>query len=117
VSCDRIQLKQVVLNLLLNAMEAVADTASENRRVTVRTEKTGETVHVSVQDAGPGLGNGREDLVFEPFYTTKTTGMGMGLSIARSIIRAHDGVIAATNNPSGGSTFRFELPLTVEKPQ
>jgi C4-dicarboxylate-specific signal transduction histidine kinase len=110
---DRVQLQQVVLNLLLNAMEAVADGAPEHRTIVVRTERTPAAVHVSVQDAGPGLREGTNELVFEPFYTTKPTGMGMGLSIVRSIIRMHDGVVSATNNPTRGATFRCTLPFAV----
>jgi len=71
-------------------------------------------VQVSVQDSGPGLHAGTEHLVFEPFYSSKTAGMGMGLSIARSIIGAHGGTIWATNNPSRGATFHFTLPLAGE---
>jgi C4-dicarboxylate-specific signal transduction histidine kinase len=107
---DRIQLQQVVLNLLMNAMEAVAGGAAADRSVVVRTARTASTVEVSVRDAGPGLRADASELVFDPFYTTKPNGMGMGLSIVRSIIRAHDGAISATNNPTGGATFHFELP-------
>ena len=111
VSGDRIQLQQVVLNLLLNAMEAVAESGAADRTILVRTAKSAETVCVAVCDAGPGIRDGANELIFEPFYTTKPAGMGMGLSIVRSILRAHDGAIAATNNPGGGSTFAFTLPL------
>jgi signal transduction histidine kinase len=67
-------------------------------------------VIVSVEDAGPGLGADAEEQVFDPFYTTKREGMGMGLPIARSIINAHGGAIWAMNNPTGGATFHFTLP-------
>jgi signal transduction histidine kinase len=107
---DRIQLQQVVVNLVLNAMEAVAESAASDRRVVVRTFKAGGRVHASVRDAGPGLRAAASELVFEPFYTTKATGMGMGLSIVRSILRMHDGAITAANNPTGGATFAFDLP-------
>jgi len=108
---DRIQLQQVVLNLLLNAMEAMAECAGGDRTVTVRTRNTeAKTVHVSVQDTGPGLRDDTQELIFEPFYTTKSDGMGMGLSISRSIIEAHGGVIWVTNNPTRGATFHFTLP-------
>jgi signal transduction histidine kinase len=66
---------------------------------------------VDVQDTGRGLLEGLQELVFQPFYTTKPTGMGMGLSIARSIVDAHGGSIRATRNPGGGATFRVTLPL------
>jgi signal transduction histidine kinase len=112
VKGDRVQLQQVVLNLLLNGMEAMADGAEAERPLVIRTERTeARTVRVSVQDAGPGLREGIQDLVFEPFYTTKPTGMGMGLSIARSIIEAHNGVIWAQNDPTRGAVFSFDLPL------
>jgi two-component system sensor kinase FixL len=108
---DRVQLQQVVLNLLLNAMEAMAECVGGDRTVTVRTRSTAaQTVHVSVQATGPGLRDGTQELVLEPFYTTKPTGMGMGLSISRSIIEAHGGVIWVANNPTGGATFHFTLP-------
>jgi signal transduction histidine kinase len=63
-----------------------------------------------VRDGGPGLRDGTHEVVFDPFFTTKPSGMGMGLAIVRSIIRLHDGSVSATNNPTGGATFRFELP-------
>ena len=107
---DRIELQQVMLNLLLNAMEAVAESAASDRRVAVRTSKEEGLAHVAIRDAGPGLRAGTHELVFDPFYTTKPTGMGMGLSIVRSIIRLHDGSISAVDNPTGGATFRFALP-------
>jgi signal transduction histidine kinase/integral membrane sensor domain MASE1 len=109
VNGDRVQLQQVMLNLLLNAIDAVADGADSDRTIVVRTESQ-ESVHVSVHDAGHGLGPGTHDLVFEAFFTTKSGGMGMGLAIAKSIIEAHGGLIWATDNPSGGATFHFALP-------
>jgi signal transduction histidine kinase/integral membrane sensor domain MASE1 len=112
VSADQVQLQQVVLNLLLNAMEAMAGCPREKRVLVVRTENAEPLrVQVSVDDAGPGLSAGARDLMFEPFYTTKPHGMGMGLAIARSIIELHRGVISAGNNPAGGATLRFSLPL------
>jgi signal transduction histidine kinase len=112
VSADPVQLQQVVLNLLLNAMEAMADCPREKRVLVIRTENADpQNVQVSVDDAGPGLSPGTEDLMFEPFYTTKPHGMGMGLAIARSIIELHRGVISAGNNLTGGATLRFSLPV------
>jgi two-component system sensor kinase FixL len=111
---DRVQLQQVVLNLLVNGMDAMAEVGGE-RGLVVRTRDTAvQTVHVSVEDTGPGLRPGTETLVFEPFYTTKPAGMGMGLAIARSIIEAHGGLIWASNNPIRGAAFHVALPLAVE---
>jgi signal transduction histidine kinase len=112
VSADPVQLQQVVLNLLLNAMEAMADCPREKRVLVIRTENPEPLkVQVSVDDAGPGLSAGAQDLMFDPFYTTKPHGMGMGLAIARSIIELHRGVISAGNNLTGGATLCFSLPV------
>jgi C4-dicarboxylate-specific signal transduction histidine kinase/integral membrane sensor domain MASE1 len=112
VSGDRIQLQQVLLNLLLNAMESMGESGGAERTVTVRTRTTvARTVQLSVQDSGTGVREGTQDVVFEPFYTTKPAGMGMGLSIARSIIEAHGGVIRVFNNLQRGATVEFDLPI------
>jgi signal transduction histidine kinase/integral membrane sensor domain MASE1 len=111
---DRVQLQQVVLNILLNAMEAMAEAAGP-RALVVRVETAGPwNIQVAVQDTGPGLREGTHHLVFEPFYSTKPNGMGMGLSISRSIIEAHGGSIWASNNAGRGATFRFVLPTPDE---
>jgi signal transduction histidine kinase len=111
VYCDRVQLQQVILNLLFNAMEAMGERDGFDRTVTVHIRNNeAKTVQVSVQDTGPGLQEGMQELLFESFYTTKSAGMGMGLSIARSIIEAHSGTIWAANNPDRGATFHFALP-------
>jgi signal transduction histidine kinase len=110
---DRVQLQQVVLNLLMNAMEAMATTPEGARAVSIRTQcLDGQAAHVSVKDAGPGITEDALARIFEPFYTTKPDGMGMGLSIARSIVEAHGGRLWATGNPSGGATFHFTVTLT-----
>jgi signal transduction histidine kinase len=107
---DRVQLRQVILNLLMNALEALGE-VDHDRRVVVRTEAApGGMARVSIRDTGPGL-RGDAVLVFRPFYTTKEKGMGMGLSIARSILEAHGGTISGRNNPDRGATFDFTLPL------
>ena len=116
VKGDPIELRQVVLNLLLNAMDAVAECVRENRTVIVQTRAGNDrTARVSVQDTGPGLRDDTRDLIFEPFYTTKPGGMGMGLSIARSILEAHGGSIVARNNRTRGATFNVTLPLVNER--
>jgi len=115
LSGDRVQLQQVVLNLLLNAMESMGAGTPSERLVVARTQRVdAKTVRVSVQDNGTGLPAGLENAVFDPFYTTKPGGMGMGLAIARSIIEAHAGGIWVTNNATQGATFYFDLPLTDE---
>jgi signal transduction histidine kinase len=114
---DSVQLQQVVLNLLQNAMEAVGDQPSGSRIVTLRCRAVdGEAVRVSMYDTGPGLPAGGEDLVFEPFYTTKPTGMGMGLSIVRSIVEAHGGTIHAANQERLGAVFEVLLPVDAGQP-
>ena len=111
VCADRVQLQQVVLNLLLNAIEAMAESTGRERTIVVRARNTEvQTVHVAVEDRGMGVRAGTYDMLFEPFFTTKPTRMGMGLAICRSIIEAHDGVIWAQDNPSGGAAFHFALP-------
>jgi signal transduction histidine kinase/integral membrane sensor domain MASE1 len=115
VRADRVQIQQVVLNFVLNALEATADCGPDHRSVLVRTHRGRNDVQLAVDDEGTGLGNAASR-VFEPFYTTKPAGMGMGLSIARSIILAHGGTISATNNPVRGATFSFTLPLAADKP-
>ena len=110
---DRVQLQQVILNLLLNAMDAMAESAGGARTILIRSEWADlDAVHVAVEDTGPGLAPDVEHQIFEPFYTTKPTGMGMGLSIARSIVQAHGGLIWATNNLVRGATFHLALPLS-----
>jgi signal transduction histidine kinase/integral membrane sensor domain MASE1 len=115
VSGNRVQLEQVVLNLLINAMEATGEICEGDRTIVVRSEADGKNVvHVAVEDAGMGLRDGADDRIFEPFFTTKPAGMGMGLSIAKSIIEAHGGAIWATNNSVRGATFHFSLPETAQ---
>ena len=111
VSGDRVQLQQVVLNLIVNAMEALGGRPARERRVIVRSTCRGhDYVEVAVIDNGDGF-TGPEETVFEPLYTTKPAGMGLGLSIARSIVEGHAGSIRAANNPEGGATVTFRLPL------
>jgi signal transduction histidine kinase len=109
---DRIQLQQVVLNLLLNAFEAMKDRPAHEREVVVRVDRDGaEMVRIAVRDRGTGLSADAAGKIFQPFYTTKPNGLGMGLSISRSIIEGHAGRLQAENNTDRGATFSFTLPV------
>jgi PAS domain S-box-containing protein len=108
---DRIQLQQVMVNLILNAVEAMCESNQGSRRLLICTEADGANgVRVAVRDWGPGLKPESLDRLFDAFYTTKPDGMGMGLSICRSIIEAHGGRLWATSNLSQGAVFQFTLP-------
>jgi signal transduction histidine kinase len=108
---DRVHLQQVLLNLIINGMDAMAGQARERRRMWVRTRAgAGNQMELAVIDSGQGVELEKLKRLFEPFFTTKANGMGMGLSIARTIIEAHHGRIWAENNPSGGAAFRILLP-------
>jgi len=111
---DRVQLQQVLLNLLLNAIHAVNDSALDRRRVTVRVKPAGKQVDVVVSDTGHGIPTDKLPRLFEPFFTTKQNGMGMGLPISRTIMKAHLGSIRAENDPAGGAMFCFTLPVAGE---
>ncbi|MBW8859066.1 MAG: PAS domain S-box protein [Caulobacter sp.] len=108
---DSTQLQQVVLNLVMNAVEAMASAPASARRMTVSAEIRDGDALVTVADTGPGLGAEDPDRLFEAFFSTKTEGIGMGLSICRSIIEAHGGRIWASNNGARGGVFSFTLPL------
>jgi PAS domain S-box-containing protein len=108
---DRVQLQQVILNLIMNALEAMNGLDAGARELLIRTEPdAGGGVLVSVRDSGPGLGSQSVDRLFEAFYTTKNGGMGMGLSICRSIVEAHGGRLWASANEPRGAVFHFTLP-------
>ena len=113
VWCDPVHFQQVVLNLVLNGMEAMAGLPEEMRRIVVHTGPGDNgTVKIAVADSGPGIPVDRLPKLFEPFFTTKNGGMGMGLSIARTIVEAHRGEIWAENNSAGaGATFYFTVPV------
>jgi C4-dicarboxylate-specific signal transduction histidine kinase len=110
---DEIQLQQVILNLIVNAMDAMSGMPSAERRITVSTALDANSAYLAVSDVGPGIPNDRLKEVFEPFFTTKREGMGMGLSIARTIIEAHGGQLSAENQAGGGATFRVRLPAVI----
>jgi signal transduction histidine kinase len=107
---DRVQLQQVILNLVVNGIDAMKDTPNEDRVISIRTSRVEKFAELSVSDCGPGIPEDKIKEVFEPFFTSKAEGMGMGLSIARTITEAHNGRIWAENEP-GGATFRIKLPL------
>jgi signal transduction histidine kinase len=108
---DRIQLQQVILNLVVNGIDAMRDLPSESRIIRIRTSRIEESAELSVSDRGPGIPEDKLKEIFDPFFTSKAEGMGMGLSIARTIIEAHHGQIWAQNRHHGGASFRIKLPL------
>ena len=110
VTGDRVHLQQVLLNLVLNGLDAMIDTPETERRLHVATSTRNGEIAVAVRDKGAGIGPSAMAHIFEPFVTTKIEGMGMGLSIAKSIIEAHRGKIHAENNPDKGATVRFTIP-------
>jgi C4-dicarboxylate-specific signal transduction histidine kinase len=108
---DRVQLQQVVLNLILNAVEALSSVDGARRELSIRTKRRGaDEVLVAVRDSGPGIDSEHLERVFDSFYTTKPSGIGLGLSICRSIIDAHGGRLWAAANEPRGAAFQFTLP-------
>lgn len=111
VNVDRIQIQQVIVNMAVNAVQAISTTNSNSREVLLRTTCEGPNVRCSVEDSGPGIAMDQSNRIFESFVTTKRGGMGMGLPISRSIIEAHGGrMIADNDSPLGGARFSFILP-------
>jgi two-component system, LuxR family, sensor kinase FixL len=109
---DRVQVQQVLLNLLLNACEAMSANKPAERMLTVSTAPDGDgLLLVAMSDRGTGIPSDAVERLFEPFFTTKPHGLGLGLSICRSIIAAHGGRLWADNNPDRGATFTFALPV------
>ncbi|MGD0490541.1 MAG: ATP-binding protein [Steroidobacteraceae bacterium] len=110
---DRTQLQQVIVNLVVNAIEAMSASTESPRILRVITEPDPNGgVLTSVEDSGSGIAAGAFDRIFDPMFTTKPDGMGLGLSICRSIVEAHGGRLWAMPNPTGGSIFQFSLPQT-----
>ena len=126
---DKIQLQQVILNLVVNAIEAMSGVAGGARELCVSSQKVAEIpaekhafkanvvsasafVLIAVRDSGPGLDSTQLKRIFEPFYTTKSQGMGMGLAISLSIIEAHHGRLWVAENAPQGTVFQFTLPCT-----
>ena len=114
ITGDRVQLQQVILNLLRNASDAMSTIYDRPRQLLIRTEQDADGgVRLSVQDAGRGLEPESMNRLFEAFYTTKSDGMGIGLSVSRSIIENHHGRLWATPNDGPGATFSFSIPCGV----
>jgi PAS domain S-box-containing protein len=112
---DRVQLQQVIINLAINAAEAMESVAGRPRELTIRSGRRDlDKVFLSVADSGVGIPDADAERVFAPFFTTKSSGMGMGLSICRSIVEAHEGRLSASRNEGDGATFQFALPLHEE---
>jgi signal transduction histidine kinase len=111
----RVQLQQVIINLVMNGIEAMQSVTDRPRELVIRSRQE-ETRHVlvSVTDCGVGISAENADQLFNAFFTTKSSGMGMGLSICRSIVEAHGGRLSASGNVGAGATFQFSLPLHQE---
>lgn len=110
---DRVQLQQVILNLMINSIQAMSDSAGGERELHVTTEQiASEDIRVAVRDSGPGFSAETQQRLFAPFYTTKPNGMGMGLSICRSIIEDHGGRLSASRIDPQGALFQFTIPVT-----
>jgi signal transduction histidine kinase len=111
VTGDRVQLQQVILNLILNASDAMRSVNDRPRKLVIRTERDGpHHVRLTVQDTGVGFDPQNQDKLFEAFYSTKSGGMGIGLSVSRSIIASHRGRIWATHNDGPGASLGFSIP-------
>ncbi len=113
VMADRVQMQQVVLNLLMNACEAMVNTTLIRRHavITTRFLAAAEAAEITVRDNGQGIAAGDNERIFQPFVTTKTHGLGLGLAICRSVAEAHHGVLWADNAPEGGAIFHFKIPI------
>ena len=112
VMADKVQLQQVVMNLILNGMDAMSGNNVRERELVIRSQKdTGDQVLIAVEDSGSGLDPETAEKIFDPFFTTKPHGIGVGLSISRSIIESHGGRLWASPRPAGGAVFQFTLPV------
>ena len=115
VTGDRIQLQQVLLNLIVNACDSMDGVSDRRARLHLQTRLADDNgVEVAVTDQGRGIAPGELERIFEPFFTTKPQGMGLGLAVCRTILKTHGGRLSASNNPTGGATFRFRMPAEKE---
>jgi two-component system sensor kinase FixL len=115
MALGRVEIQQVLINLLMNALQAMADSPQEERIVTIQSRRRDGSITVAVRDRGPGIAADRLPSVFEPFVTTKASGLGMGLTICRRLVEAHGGWMDARNHPDGGAEFSFTLPVSPGK--
>jgi PAS domain S-box-containing protein len=113
VQGDRVQLQQVMLNLIVNAVEAMSQIRENRRELLISSQSEADSILVAVRDSGPGLPEAALERAFEAFYTTKSNGLGMGLSICRSIVEAHGGRLWATSNAPIGAVFQFTIPAVL----
>ncbi len=111
---DRVQLQQVLLNLILNGLEAMDAVSNRAKEIVIRSKVQGSEVLVAVEDSGAGIKSEITDRIFHPFFTTKAQGIGMGLSISRSILESHAGHLWAETRASGGAVFQFTLPIGLD---
>ena len=107
---DRVQLQQVLLNLILNAVDSMSQPMKDDRTLTLRSRRMDDVIQISVADTGHGIPPGYEETIFESYYTTKPGGLGLGLSLSRSILLAHGGHLRAENQGSGGAIFYCTFP-------
>jgi signal transduction histidine kinase len=116
VKADRVQLQQVVMNLMLNGMDAMSGADVREKELVIRSQKEKEEqVLIAIEDSGAGLDPDTADKIFDPFFTTKPHGIGVGLSISRSIIESHQGRLWAAVRPGGGTVFQLTLPTSAEE--
>jgi C4-dicarboxylate-specific signal transduction histidine kinase len=111
---SKIDLQEALLNVLMNAMDALNGRVVPDRQIVVRTSRDEDRIRIAVRDRGAGLVAGTEQRIFEPFFSTKESGMGMGLAVARSLLGHHHGTIAAANHPDGGAVVTIDLPAAAE---
>jgi len=115
VRADRVQVQQVLLNLVVNACDAMSSCPVPRRRILVSTLLDDGFVRVTVSDRGNGIAREHADKIFQPFFTTKEQGLGMGLAICRNIVATHGGRLWAADNDGGGTRFHFTLPVAGEE--